>query len=364
MLLLLLACTTSTGPDSASAPDSGSATTDGGPLSLLTLNLHCFRLDGTDFGSNPDRFDAIATTVAAESVRVIAVQEACERTADGAAIETLAGALEDATGADWHTAWTPTHLAWEGTDEEALEGVGLLARGGALDDATALTYQSQDGLQRTALSARLPEVLGGLRVHVVHLDHADADNRVRQARESAVHALATTADDLGVLVAGDLNAPPDSSTHDAFQSMGFEVPTAALDDSGIDHVLHHRDGPLTVDGARRLFDGTDGPRVSDHPGIAVDVSPRTAPAATLTRFVAEGDLDSGHHPYLRGDTAPLSWDWGWPARQRDDGTWEVVISEWTSEEVGCKWVLDDVTWQQGPDEVATAGRDHLTSPRF
>lgn len=368
LLPLLLACSQDVGPTGAvESADTADSAEPADAVTILTLNLHCFKVDGTSFASNEARFAAIADTVAAEGVVAIAVQEACENAAEGVAISRLAGMLEAATGARWGTAWTPTHTAWEGTDDEAQEGVGLLVLGADPDDVAPLIYSTQGALERRALAGTFtPGEGSALRLYSVHLDYEAPDVRRAQARQTAMHALVNADDDWGVFVAGDFNAVADDNTAQDFELTGFTRLSAASDAGGteIDHVFAPGPANVEVVESRVLFDGTSGPIVSDHPGVLVRVRRGEPRAAVATRFVATYDAGLGHGMALRGDTSPLGWDVGWPAANTASTGWECRFLSWPTGTVSYKWLVDDIAWEAGEDHTLDAGATGEVAPTF
>ena len=332
---------TSAVPDDDDVGDDDDDTAPPGPWGLLTLNLHCLETEGTDFTTNAERFAAIADLVATEGVAALALQEACEREGESA-VGMLVAALEDATGDDWSSAWAFAHMAWEGAEDEAEEGVALVVRGTLTDEAVT-TYHAQSALQRVGLSATLPADLGGLRLHTVHLDHADADVREAQARQAATTALAER-DSLGVLVAGDLNDSEGSAVHQSFLDTGFEDLSAGLGATRIDHVMAHRRAWVAPVSADKVFDGGGSPTVSDHPGVLVKLEPAEVVPTEITR--------------------PLSWEQGWPAYPAADDRWILLLTELPKGTFEYKVLIDDVTWQAGDNAVGEAGEDNEITPEF
>jgi endonuclease/exonuclease/phosphatase family metal-dependent hydrolase len=348
-----------TGDDDDAADDDDSV---GDPaFGLLTLNLHCFKIEGTDFSTNDARFAAIADLVAAEGVAALALQEVCEREGESA-LGSLVAVIEDATGDEWSSAWAFSHVAWEGTEDQADEGVALAVRG-ALADEAVTTYHAQSALQRVGLSATLPADLGGLRLHTLHLENAAAAVREAQARQAATTALAER-DSLGVLVAGDLNDVEGSAVHQAFLDMGFDDLSDGLGATRIDHVMAHRRAWVVPLSALRVFDGGDSPVVSDHPGVLVRLEPTEVVPTEITRITAHVDVGWGHHLAVRGDTAPLSWEQGWPAWPAADGRWVLVLTELPKGMFEYKVLIDDENWQAGDNVLGEAGADNETTPEF
>ena len=351
--------TTANGDDDDVADDDDDTVVD--QLALMSLNLHCFITDGTDFATNADRLTAVAEAAAAEGVVALAMQEVCQREGESA-LDLIEAALEEATGASWSGSWAFSHMAWEGTEDEAEEGVAILARG-ALSGEETITYFTQGELQRVALAATLSPAYESLRLISVHLDHADPDVRTAQARQTATVALASH-DSLGVLLAGDFNDWEVGTAHAAPLQMGFEDLSESLDDTRIDHVFAHRGAPVRADQATLIFDGGAYPVVSDHPGVLVHLETVGVVPPDITRITALVDVGLGHHLFVRGDTAPLSWDYGWPAHPTEDARWELVLTELPAGAFEFKTLVDDVTWQTGDNEVGTAGADHEIVPTF
>lgn len=361
MWLLLLACT-SAPVDPASmdsgtvdtSSDSGTTDTTEGPdrLAVLSLNLHCWKLDGTGFVDHEARFDAIAAAVADAGVDVLALQEVCVQPERDALVD-LEGALEAATGDAWKGAFALAHLAWEGSADEAEEGVGLLSRVG-LSEPTELAYVDPGELRRVGLFATLDD---GTTVATVHLDVGDAAAREDQARQTASQVLAA-AGSLDVVVAGDLNARGNSPAYGAFGEMGFVDVSEVAD---IDHAFVHRGGRWKGVASEAWFEGADA--VSDHPGVFVELEEGTPEPVVSTRIVATVDVGFGSTLSVRGDAAPLSWERGWWAWPAASDRWELVLTE-VDEGFAYKTLVDDVTWQTGEDATGEPGVDNEVRPTF
>ncbi|MCK6546232.1 endonuclease/exonuclease/phosphatase family protein, partial [Myxococcota bacterium] len=347
------------GADATPAWEDGSVG-DWAPYSALSLNLHCLRRDGTPYATNEARFAAIASVVERENVGVILAQEVCERTGESARA-LMTSALEAATGETWSNYWVYAHEAWAGTPDAAQEGLAIFARG-TLTSTRALGYRAQGGLRRVMVTARLSPELGSLWVHSVHLDHAAAGIRARQAAESAAYALAHGDPSLDVLIAGDLNAAPRSEPWQKFTSMGFVDLAEDLSATSIDHLFVHRGAGVARTWARFAFDGTAEPEVSDHPGVLVGLAPAPRVVVPRTRFVAI--YEGGGYLALRGDTAPLSWDAGWVAWPTGQGGWKLVVTELPAAPFEYKWLRDDTRWQSDPNEQGLGGQDHDDTPIF
>ena len=349
----------SSGTEATTNSSSTGADEPSAPFTLLSLNLHCFRVDGTVYATNAERFAAIASLAAAREVAVLTLQEACERPGEKA-IELLRAALEQQTGVPWTSTWALAHVAWEGTPDEADEGVGLLVRG-ALSDPGALEHAVQGALRRIAVSATLPPALGSPRVTSVHFEVFEPEARTMQAREVAAAGLVDTDSTYAVIVAGDFNDVEGSATQAAFPAMGYLAADAGLDPSGIDHVMSHRAAHLRPTLAEQVFLGAQA--VSDHPGILVRFEPATGDIVTTTRITAESDPGADHFLSLRGDTAPLDWDRGFPMRAVKPGEHVFVTTE-IAAPFAFKALLDDTTWQTGPNVEGVAGAAQVVMPVF
>lgn len=349
----------SSGTEATTSSSSTGADEPSAPFTLLSLNLHCFRVDGTVYATNAERFAAIASLAAAREVAVLTLQEACERPGEKA-IELLRAALEQQTGVPWTSTWALAHVAWEGTPDEADEGVGLLVRG-ALSDPGALEHAVQGALRRIAVSATLPPALGSPRVTSVHFEVFEPEARTMQAREVAAAGLVDTDSTYAVIIAGDFNDVEGSATQAAFPAMGYLAADAGLDPSGIDHVMSHRAAPLRPTLAEQVFLGAQA--VSDHPGILVRFEPATGDIVTTTRITAESDPGADHFLSLRGDTAPLDWDRGFPMRAVKPGEHVFVTTE-IAAPFAFKALLDDTTWQTGPNVEGVAGAAQVVMPVF
>jgi endonuclease/exonuclease/phosphatase family metal-dependent hydrolase len=349
--------------DTQDAADATEASAGWAPYGLLSLNLHCLKLTGTSFTSQQQRFEAIAQAAATENVGAITAQELCS-TGGVDALSLLRQALEAATGETWSTAFALAHVAWEGTADEADEGVGLLVRG-PLSDVVELDYASQAGLRRVAVIGRLPATLGGFRLASIHLDHVDAEVREAQARETASSLLALADPVRDILVAGDFNAQPGSPALLAMADFGYVELTSALGADRIDHVLAHRASAVVAENAVVMFDGTTYPAVSDHPGMLVRIAPSVGQDVAITRLRADANVAAGEFLSVRGDALPLSWSKGWPAWREPSGTWKLVLTEIASgAPFAYKFLRSDVDWQTGDNASATGGGDHVVVPSF
>lgn len=353
----------SSSASSSSNSSSSSSGEGGGPavssVSLLSLNLHCLRLDGTVYATNADRFAAIATLVANRDISAIALQEACERPGENALNE-LRAAIEKATSATWSSAWTFAHIAWEGTPDQADEGVGLLVKG-ALSDPKEMVLAVQGSLRRVATSAMLPAEWADVRLTSVHFEVFEEAARKMQAREVAVAALVDTDPGFGAIVAGDFNDIEGSATHAAFPSLGYLAADAGLDAAGIDHVMVHRAAKWRPATAEKVFLGMEA--VSDHPGIVIRFESAPGDTVTPTRISTQYAPGANQFLSIRGNMTPLAWDLGFPLHHSTNGTFAFISTE-TKSDFEFKLLMNDQTWQTGANVMGKAGTDQSVAPTF
>jgi len=345
---------------SSSASSSG---VGGGPtaksVSLLSLNLHCLRLDGTVYATNTARFAAIASLVANRDVSVIALQEACRRTGEDA-MDELRMALEKATASSWSTAWTFAHVAWEGTPDQADEGVGLLVKG-PLSNPKEWVLAVQGSLRRVAISATLPAEWSNVHLTSVHFEVFEPAARTMQAREVAAAALLDTDPVFGAIVAGDFNDVEGSATHAAFPALGYLVADAGLDAAGIDHVMIHRATNWRPVFTEKVFMGEEA--VSDHPGIVVRLEPAQGDDVVATRILAQANPAMNQFLSVRGNLAPLSWDLGFPMQRTTIGQYGFTSTELAGD-FEFKILLNDQSWQTGPNVLGKGGTTQIVMPTF
>ena len=238
MLWLVLACTRPADVPTDLAPPAGTGDTadTGTPpvdeLVVLSLNLHCLKLDGTPFADNPARMAHVAAFVADHEVDALLLQEVCDGDEDATGL--LQQALTDATGVVFGNSWAYAHDAWVGTADEAREGLAIFTRG-EVDLAMPFDFVSPGVLRRVGVVRRL---VGGPTLVSVHLDYDDELAREDQARQAASWGLAIGGVD--ALIAGDLNARIGEPPHQALLDQGYEDATAGLPAGHIDHLLVHQ----------------------------------------------------------------------------------------------------------------------------
>jgi len=342
-ILLLLACTTPEKNDSTrdTAETAVPPVDDEDPWGVLSLNLHCLKIEGTTFADTSSRMAAIAAEVAGQDIVALALQEVCRNEAEDAG-SMLESALEDATGDTWTGTFLLAHTAWEGTADEALESVGILARG-SLADISETTFRHQGAMNRVLLGAALDN---GVRLYTVHLDVDDSAVRSEQAREIATEALVATDPDFDVLIGGDFNDSSRSGAVWALTATGFVEDTSAQDDER-DHILRHTSADLSPVRSSYLFDDVEGPVVSDHKGLASWYGAGSGETPCITHVDFRAEVDTGHFVAVRGSKPPLDWSYGLPAWDLGDGTWRWTATVIPEGEWEIKALLDDATWQDG-----------------
>lgn len=351
------------------------------PISVLSLNLHCLKTEGTTYATNEERFTTIARLVKARDVFVILAQEVCSRPGESAE-DMLRDALAKETGSPWSSASAFAHRAWEGTPDEADEHVAIFARGeNALVGAGPYVHRTNGALARVAvhgyvnLLPRLPRTGGaGVEVFSVHFDHQDAAVRLAQTREIAALAMVESEEpsqapqtSFDAIVGGDFNAQVGSESLAAMTEMGFVDASGSAGTTRIDHVFVHRTSRLSPLDHDVVLTGPAA--VSDHPGVLARFALRQhgPEPVKVTRIVAKGSF--GGALTVRGDRAPLSWDRGWPAFPRMGNTGPTDETVFVTTEIGpgpfeFKFLRDDAVWQDGPNASGAGEADNTITPTF
>ena len=333
-------------------------------VSVMALNLHCLKLDGTPFSSNTARMAAVADAVAAEGIAALALQEVCKSTReDGMAL--LVTELRRATGTEWTGKWIKVHDAWVGTADQAEEGIAILAKG-ATTNPQEIVYVAQAGLLRKSLGMTLSG-LYDLKLFTVHLEVSDALVRAKQGRETAPFAVTMADPNLDVVVAGDFNDVEGSAAHGAMTTFDFADFSKGQSTKRIDHVFVHRGAAWELRSNQLILDGTKYPRVTDHPGgVVATMRKRPAPSVVRTRFLVSQDVGMGNQLYLRGGSTPLDWAWGWKAiNVAPPLEWKLVLTGYAqSAAFEYKWLRNDQDWQLGANESGVGGQDNPAQPRF
>ncbi len=367
---------TTDNPD-VDAGEEGGISVASGKLTVLSLNLHCLKTQGTAYPTNEARLEAIAKAAADENVDVILAQEVCtSKTTQQDARAMLTAALDKATNATWSSVAALAHDAWVGTPDEASEHVAIFSKH-KLSQATENAHRAQSALRRITLGATVAAPLvtaqGAtlpVRMYTVHLDHMDANARAMQAREVAGFAL-LEADEmvkidatdggvlLPILVAGDFNAQSGAEAPKAMLDYGFVEASGSATTTRIDHVFLHRSAFLSPTDTKILFEGAGA--VSDHPGVLVRLTAAPAKTSRLTRIKAEGTF--ANPLTIRGDKAPLSWEKGWPAYVRAGGS-VFVTSELPAGSFAYKFLQNDTIWATGANVNGTGQTDNSSKPSF
>jgi endonuclease/exonuclease/phosphatase family metal-dependent hydrolase len=367
----------------STSTDAGSDTSapfvPGGQLTVLSLNLHCLKTEGTVFPTNTERFAAIARAVATEDVDVVLAQEVCS-TPTANARTMLTEALGRTTGTPWSSTNAFAHRAWEGTSDEADESLAIFSRG-ALTAPRETVHRVQGTLRRVTLGATVASRMTTVqraalpvRVYTVHLDYSTPSARGQQGREVASAAMFETDTDrlglelgggavsLPVLVGGDFNALSADPAPQALRDFGFLETSGSASTRRIDHVFVHRSAPFTQASSKVLFEGAQA--VSDHPGVLVRYLPGAPKPVKLTRIVARGAFPALLS--VRGDRAPLSWEQGWPAFPTVGAPASVslVTSEVLAGPFAYKFLRQDSDWANGTNVNGMGETDNASSPTF
>jgi endonuclease/exonuclease/phosphatase family metal-dependent hydrolase len=366
----------STSTDAGS--DSAAPLVPDGQLTVLSLNLHCLKTEGTVFPTNTERFAAIASAAATEDVDVVLAQEVCS-TPTANARTMLSEALGKATGTAWSSTSAFAHRAWEGTPDEADESLAIFSRG-ALTAPRETLHRVQGTLRRVTLGATVASRMTTVqraalpvRVYTVHLDYSTPSAREQQGREAASAAMFETDTDrlglelggavsLPVLVGGDFNALSADPAPQALRDFGFLETSGSVSTRRIDHVFVHRSAPFTQASAKVLFEGAQA--VSDHPGVLVRYLPGAPKPVKLTRIVARGAFPALLS--VRGARAPLSWEQGWPAFPTIGAPESVtlVTSEVPAGPFAYKFLRQDSDWANGTNVTGMGETDNASSPTF
>jgi hypothetical protein len=368
LLCFLLACTSPEPDDSALDPGDSGRDTDAGdtgepiepppegwpdPWGVLSLGLGCLELEGTGFADETGRADAIAETALSMDVAVLALQDVCRSDGGDDALALLEVALEARSGVSWSAEYSVT-----GEQGGVERGLALLARGELAEPFTA-TYVQQGAQERAILGAVIE---AGARVFTTQLDPDQASVRELQARSLATMTVASTPE-LGLILAADFADENRSSAVWAQTGAGFVEDSAAEDDERR-HVLHHRAASLVATGSATLFDGVDGPVVSDAPGVAAWYQSAAGESACITEIIADVTVGAGQWVAVRGTDFPLDWSFGQPAWERTPGEWAWVSSEIEDAPFEFKVLLDDETWQVGEDIEGAGCGINSTTPTW
>lgn len=83
----------------------------------------------------------------------------------------------------------------------------------------------------------------------------------------------------------------------------------------------------------------------------------------LTTISARVDVGFGNTLYLRGEGPGLSWDRGLAMENLARDLWQIVLAE-SARPYIFKLLINDVTWNVGPDFIAASGTHITLTPRF
>ena len=83
----------------------------------------------------------------------------------------------------------------------------------------------------------------------------------------------------------------------------------------------------------------------------------------LTTIGARIDIGFGNSLYIRGEGAGLSWDQGLVMDCIEDNFWRVTLPE-SARGHTFKFLVNDLTWNTGPDYTVPAGGNVTLTPEF
>ncbi len=83
----------------------------------------------------------------------------------------------------------------------------------------------------------------------------------------------------------------------------------------------------------------------------------------LTTIGARIDIGFGNALFIRGEGAGLSWDQGLVMDCMEDNFWRVVLPE-SARGHTFKFLVNDLTWNTGPDYTVPAGGNVTLTPEF
>lgn len=100
------------------------------------------------------------------------------------------------------------------------------------------------------------------------------------------------------------------------------------------------------------------------PVAAAPVKVRPAPAKLVTTVItARVDVGFGNALFIRGEGPGLSWDSGVALECVEADLWRIILPE-SHRGFTFKFLVNDLTWNTGPDYVAEAGAALTFTPRF
>jgi len=88
-----------------------------------------------------------------------------------------------------------------------------------------------------------------------------------------------------------------------------------------------------------------------------------AASAVVTKITARVDVGFGNSLFIRGEGTGLSWDKGLPMQCVGDDVWQTLLGE-SARGYTFKFLVNDATWNLGPDLTTAAGASVTITPEF
>ncbi len=99
------------------------------------------------------------------------------------------------------------------------------------------------------------------------------------------------------------------------------------------------------------------------PAPAVPAVKPVAPKPVVTTISARIDIGFGNALYIRGEGAGLSWDQGQLMANVEKDLWQVSLGE-SAQPVVFKFLVNDLSWNTGPDYTVASGASVTLVPEF
>lgn len=99
------------------------------------------------------------------------------------------------------------------------------------------------------------------------------------------------------------------------------------------------------------------------PAAAVPAVKPVAPKPVVTTISARIDIGFGNALYIRGEGAGLSWDQGQLMTNVEKDLWQVALGE-SAQPVIFKFLVNDLSWNTGPDYTVASGASVTLVPEF
>ncbi len=99
------------------------------------------------------------------------------------------------------------------------------------------------------------------------------------------------------------------------------------------------------------------------PAPAVPAVKPVAPKPVVTTISARIDIGFGNALYIRGEGAGLSWDQGQLMANVEKDLWQVSLGE-SAQPVIFKFLVNDLSWNTGPDYTVASGASVTLVPEF